>query len=25
MENGKQLTLSRNYRSNFQGAVGNNI
>jgi len=25
MENGKQLTLSRNYRANFQGAVGNNI
>ena len=25
MENGKQLTLSRNYRSNFQGAVGNSI
>ena len=25
MENGKQLTLSRNYRSNFQGAVGNTI
>ena len=25
MENGKQLTLSRNYRSNFQGAVGNMI
>jgi len=25
MENGKQLTLSRNYRSNFQRAVGNNI
>ena len=25
MENGKQLTLSRNYRANFQGAVGNTI
>jgi len=25
MENGKQLTLSRNYRSNLQGAVGNGI
>jgi len=25
MENGKELTLSRNYRANFQGAVGNNI
>ncbi|HEU4510077.1 MAG TPA: response regulator [Pyrinomonadaceae bacterium] len=25
MENGKQLTLSRNYRANFQGAVGNGI
>ena len=25
MENGKELTLSRNYRQNFQGAVGNNI
>jgi two-component system, LytTR family, response regulator len=25
MENGKELTLSRNYRSNFQGAVGNAI
>jgi two-component system LytT family response regulator len=25
MENGKQLTLSRNYRSNFQRAVGNTI
>ena len=25
MENGKQLTLSRNYRSNFQGAIGNMI
>jgi two-component system, LytTR family, response regulator len=25
MENGKQLTLSRNYRANFQGAVGNAI
>ena len=25
MENGKQLTLSRNYRSNFQGAIGNAI
>ena len=25
MENGKQHTLSRNYRSNFQGAVGNSI
>ena len=25
MENGKQLTLSRNYRSNFQRAVGNAI
>ena len=23
MENGKELTLSRNYRANFQGAVGN--
>ena len=25
MENGKELTLSRNYRQNFQGAVGNSI
>ena len=25
MENGKELTLSRNYRANFQGAVGNAI
>ena len=25
MENGKELTLSRNYRANFQGAVGNSI
>lgn len=25
MENGKQLTLSRNYRANFQGAIGNGI
>ena len=25
MENGKELTLSRNYRANFQGAVGNTI
>ena len=25
MENGKQLTLSRNYRSNLQGAVGHGI
>ncbi len=25
MENGKELTLSRNYRANFQGAVGNGI
>lgn len=25
MENGKQLTLSRNYRSNFQGAIGHSI
>ena len=25
MENGKELTLSRNYRANFQGAIGNAI
>ena len=25
MENGKELTLTRNYRQNFQGAVGNSI
>ena len=25
MENGKELTLSRNYRQNFQGAVGNSL
>lgn len=25
MENGKQLTLTRNYRSNFQGAIGNGL
>ena len=25
MENGKQLTLSRNYRANFQRLVGNNL
>ena len=25
MENGKQLALSRNYRSNLQEAVGNNL
>jgi two-component system LytT family response regulator len=25
MENGKELTLSRNYRANFQRVVGNNL